>query len=61
LERRAGLRRLGQCKLARRYRVDAVRPEQLAHFRELARIVGRDHESLHDASMRRLRRAGLLG
>src|SRR5262245_41711792 len=42
-ERLAGLFGLGQTEFARRLRGDAVRREQLAHFLQLARIVGGDH------------------
>ena len=43
-EGRAGFFRLGQVQVARRYGLDAVGREQLAHLGELARIVGGDDE-----------------
>src|SRR6478672_7064638 len=40
---RSGFLRLGQAELGSGVRVDAVRGEQLAHFPELAWIMGSDH------------------
>src|SRR5882762_7087246 len=50
-KRVANLVGLAKAKLAHRYRLDAVRRQQFAHFGELARIVGRDHELACDSTV----------
>jgi len=50
-KRVAGLVRFAEADFARRYRLDAVRPQEFAHLDELAGIVGRDHELACDSAV----------
>src|ERR1700742_2988446 len=50
-KRGSGFLRLRQSKLSRRYGVDAVRRQQLAHFGKLARIMCSDHKPPSDVAM----------
>ena len=57
-EGRAGFLRLGKAEFAGRLRCDAVGRQQLAHFPELARIVGGDDDGAGEFSVHCLVMAG---